>query len=329
MYSLLIEKKEKRLHKEQVRFNKLIREIELLRTQIETTENNLRIAKLIYDVVLKPLTGKWVALKLKRLCLLNELYTSGQDQEPDTQQIKYLIIEEATELADKYHQKEAQQIFDKYSFISFEQMRYQSTVDLLQRTKVLLQELTVDENNNLKTNESESNSELQTPGSDPDPVLQQRLSLLKRMYTNLLRTFHPDKNNQAYNTSETENITKKANEAYQKKSFYELLQLEIMYINKDENYLKQLPKEELKLYNEGLKSEIESLSHLLTSVKNKYGYFFYQKFGFSGNKLKTIIQNEKLALSYRLQQMEYNWSLCCDRDKMKKYLIEHNYTLGE
>jgi hypothetical protein len=323
--SLLIEKtKKKRLLKEQVRFNKQIRQIEQLQTQIETIENNLQIAKLLYDVVLKPITDKWVALKLKRLHLLDECYAAEQEQEATAQQIKYLLIEEATELADKYHQKEAQQIFDKYSYISFEQMRYHSTADLLQRTKMLLQELTAGEESN-----AETGKELQINNSDPGLLLQQSLSLFKRMYNNLLRTFHPDKNNDAYSISETESITQKANDAYRKKSFYDLLQLEIRHINQHENYLTDLPKEELKLYNECLKLDIQRLTELLNAVKNKYGYFFYEKFCFSGNKLKTVIQNEKLSLTYRLQQMEYNWSLCCDKDRMKKYLIEHDYSLGE
>lgn len=319
--SLIIERnKEKRLQKEQVRFNKHIKQIEKLRAQIHITDNNLQTARLIYDVILQPLIDKWVLLKVKRLRLLDELASAIQNSEIDARQIKYLLIEEATELADKYNHREAQQIFDKYSFRSFDEMRRESFTDLLQRSKELLRQIASDDKNDEEETAAETTSEVQ---AHP----QQKMVLLKKMYMNLVRSFHPDKNN--HQKSQAESVTKKANEAYQKKSFYDLLILDLTYINKNEDYLPQLPKEELKLLNEGLEGEVTELTSLLRSVQNKYGPFFYQKYGYSGNKLKAIIQKEKIALTYRLQQMEHNWNLCGDEVKMKEFLVRNEYSFTE
>jgi hypothetical protein len=291
----------KRLKKEQVRFNKLVKQIEQLQSRTATIENNLQIARLVYNVTLQPLINKWLQLKVKRLQVLDALIEKGDSATINANKAQQLLLKEAKELAEVYNHHVAKELFDKYNTISFNTLHQQSLAELMQLAKAHLKEM------GMATIET-----VVRPGSVTVPALIEVNSglpntsksvtgLLKKIYLRLVQEYHPDK----YSGIEAEKVTREANEAYRNNTFYQLLKLEKQYLQQN---VGQLTTPVLNEYNNLLEEDVKAYKLRLATAENKYGLAFYEKFGSGGVKLKMALDNEKTILTWRLQQLEYNWN---------------------
>ena len=115
---------------------------------------------------------------------------------------------------------------------------------------------------------------------------------LRSIYIDLVKLLHPDAETNEDTKIEKEEIMKQVTVAYENKDLATLLALEIQWINKSSEHLQQLTDEKLALFNQVLKEQITSLKREQMAQRNHPKYetiedYIYLKLENAKLKIKT------------------------------------------
>jgi len=149
---------------------------------------------------------------------------------------------------------------------------------------------------------------------------------IRSIYIDLIKAYHPDKEPNAEKKLEKEEISKKITEAYNNNDLYNLLQLEIQYLERKESHIENLAPSKLKLYIEVLDKQISELDMELYQLKNRnrevYQNMCTQKADPKKylSKVKARFEEEKSRIKRQISIMKNN-----NNKAMQSIIIEYVY----
>ncbi len=139
-----------------------------------------------------------------------------------------------------------------------------------------------------------------------------KLKDIRKVYLNLVKVLHPDKELNEKNKEWKEDLMKKVTNAYKENDLYKLLELELEFVTKNDDNLSDISENKMKSYISALKEQVNSLTNERNSII--YDYRF--------KNLEDInIYNERTA--YR--QIKDNEG---DLRKELKYLVENEKNIS-
>jgi hypothetical protein len=153
--------------------------------------------------------------------------------------------------------------------------------------------------------------------------------ILKNLYKELLKVFHPDKElDEAEKIKKTE-ITKQITDAYKKKNFYKLLALKIERLNTDLD-LKKTAEEELKYYNRLLVAQVNELERKMWILNQQCNevfpnlvFDFLWTLKMAPERIDMEIKKHVSSLKADIKKLNSEYALFTDKKEARKFLKEY------
>jgi len=128
----------------------------------------------------------------------------------------------------------------------------------------------------------------------------------KSIYTDLMKAFHPDTEQDPILKLEKEEVSKKITEAYRDKDFYGLLKLESEFLIKKSEKMQSLSEVELNFYLKILSKQKYDLEMEIEGVKMTFNHIFIEVFGRKNSspeaflkKMEALIKDQILMYTDR------------------------------
>ncbi|MEO6949476.1 MAG: hypothetical protein ABI123_07600 [Ginsengibacter sp.] len=290
---LISAKKTKRLNPEQNAFNRLIKKIEKLRSQIEKTSANLdeklaNYGKEIYPVEVElntvrkelirqiyPYFTKSKAIKgqkrqtLKRFLqsfLDKILFNESDSPEADIKEIYQEVFNMSYEQASAEEFEEMKEGWKDY----FKREGFDANLDELKenmsqdeinaKLKEFFEKIgeQVENKTSQKSNQKKSEKQLEKENKEKQ-MAGVRNKNINSIYRQLAKVLHPDLEQDESLKLQKQVLMQRLTVAYKERDLHALLSLELEWIQKEENNIEELTNEKLVIYNQVLKDQIKDL----------------------------------------------------------------------
>ncbi|AFK05280.1 hypothetical protein Emtol_4155 [Emticicia oligotrophica DSM 17448] len=318
-----------KLTKQQRKFNEKIQKISELKQKIDWAKNELEIIQRKIIIEILPLEKRFTEVQIKQLAALDKLYYENNFRKRDNDTLSELILEKAEELIKQNQSKEVHEIFARHNDgISYDEMlelaNQKASANIKNSIKTIFgvenemdfnkpedfqdflnEQLESDEfkyenrkkKRKLINNNAEENNKNQTLTA-------------RQVYLELVKVFHPDRE-QDENEKEKKNlIMQKIIEAYEKNDIYELINMKFELLQ-----VHNASDESLKIQIQLLNKQIEKLENEITELysfgrSSFFGKSLIERFGgdqFQNtetkftkeiNNLKKIIKHEEKMLPF-------------------------------
>lgn len=309
---------EKTLSKAQQAFNRQIRQIEKLRDQLRSWEENTARYRDKYVRELLPLLETSTGLQIK---LVHALHGNREEKglsRMERSKLVGVLLDLAEEILAEHDDEAIKAIYNAYSDVDYDTQEaaerdnvkafledmfdldlgdedFDSTDEVFARAKAQFREKQSQDDM-----EDLENEEARTPRKKTAKQLAkearaeadaQRLhQTLREIYRKLASVLHPDRETDPQERSRKTELMQRINRAYAKKNLLELLELQLEVEHIGESVIANLGDETLRRFNAILKEQIGELKQELVHVHSD----FCARFGvdpFSGTKPETLLRN--------------------------------------
>jgi hypothetical protein len=329
---------QKILSKQQIQFNKLLKQIEKSKMELNNLKNTLDIILSIHATEVNP---KAIELANERFVFLQKLDAAVSEYKFNENQLEIIasvfiaIFEDIFEVMVATPEQEA--LYDKWSDetyqsevneqneiatemlkeyiksmgieVDFEDIDTKNPDEALARLQQKIQEKKIEQANHKQEQQKQKKkTKKQIQKEEETSKLEEiKNKSLRDIYIGLVKLLHPDTETNEDIKIEKEEVLKKVTQAYEKKDLVTLLSLEIEWIHRNNNHLQELKDETLALYNVALKEQIQSIQQerFQTLHHPKYesiGQYSYSSLFIAKKELKKSIKdNEKEISDYKLR----------------------------
>jgi len=325
-----------------------------IKKDITTTRNQIEKARHQVRKDLMPIIDRIATQKFEFVRILDEAYEKQFFTFKQKEHIRKLIEERSHQLLQQYRFEPARKIYRKYvkhnrnldtdifnSASGVAKEFAEAVNDLLfdwrkdkdkQNGKKRF-DINEDDENQSTENETfriedfdKGNKKRVVFHSDQKDKIFDTAQALRLLYTRLAKDLHPDLEQDEKRKTEKNDIMRRLTEAYKKEDLYELLQIQFEYTaDSSENYTDALPKQQLKVINETLLSQIKKLQEEYKEM-TVFGEdaILYRQFCAVNDpkgKLTSIkINRHKEELVFELLDLKDEMQIVLNKDKFEKYL---------
>ncbi len=329
---IIIKPQNNSLSKQQQTFNKLIKKIEKLRSELEEVGISLNDKLEYYGKYIYPLEQQLIELKKegakllyrffenKKLLPKNQRQSLGkmiaaqldvifksQQGEPDDELkeifevVEGVSYEEAAKEDFDIMKSEMESMFEEFGFeMNFDDFHSSMTEEeIIKKAKEMEEQIKQQayEKNEKKTARKKSKKQLEKEEKERQ-IEEARTKNIGSVYRQLAKLFHPDLEQDEELKLQKEELMKQLTIAYEKNDLHTLLSLELAWIQKEENNSGQLADDKLCIYNEVLKEQVYELELEINEMLQHPRYRPLQKFTMFAYQIKSV------NLSYEKQQIE-------------------------
>ncbi len=338
----------KSLNKQQQQFNTYTAKIENLKSEIVETKHQLDEANARIVKELLPIDNQIIQGNLNMLEILDRQHDSNNFKKPQKKIIAGMILDIATHLVLDRNNKDAIKYFDKYNDESFEEIAKQAEVDekeflkfYAKQHKINLDDIDSSEDmaehleEKIKEKfEQQSRKKISTKSKaqiDREEKKKEKEKNIhqtaRSVYLELVKEFHPDLETDEEERKRKTEIMKNITLAYEKKDLFELLKLQLDYLQINSNSmskLAELAEEKIKYFNHVLKDQIKNLqsefSELIGEPSTYYKLSFYDRYCGTRKEMDTKFKKEKRELKSVLKHFNQQIDIFRDTDELDMYL---------
>lgn len=321
------------LSKLQRRFNNTIQKINALKNKLAARQAVLEQARARMESELRPLILKIVESRVELVKLLDRSYNLAVFKKREKDKIAYLIEDISFQLIENYGVEEVIALHDKYAPATHAEVVAQEEEaakeitanmfrmfgvevdaddfdDVEQLQSKMQQQLEEEDQERVQQRAGQKKTKAQLAKEEKMKTEMQNISKAsRRVYTNLVKLLHPDKEQDEEVKVWKEEAMKQVTQAYEKDDFFELLRLQMAYIAEHEKQIDQLPEDQLKYYLKLLQEQYQELEEqeYLFNIGPDAGFYFQyggtpkqmdQKFGTAKNDLKKELKQLKQDLQH-------------------------------
>lgn len=277
---LHIAESDRPLNKKQKEFNQLSETIDALDSQLA----ELRDA---YDEILRrmpseldPLVREYQGYRAEMVKLWDRNYEADHFRKAYQTKLEYLITEAAYELISHYGFADLKPLFNKYSAVDIdvlleqERLREATTIKdpafLLeteneQAAEVSFHDLSEADQQRIKAERREQRTEQRIHEANQAKTTRS----VRSVYMELVKSFHPDRENDEAQKQQKTETMQRITEAYQANNLLGLLKLQMELQQIDRSQLGTLGKNQLSYYNKMLREQVEELDQQKTAIQKQ------------------------------------------------------------
>ena len=344
------------LSKLQKQFNTYIRKIEILKKDIVNTRQQLDVIHKRVQTELVPLERKFIEKQAE----LVRLYDRHHQAEPpftkaERKKIAHLLIQQAFDLIANYGQEDLKPIYDKYNGQAFDEEIAEYNAQTAQALKGMFETvfgMEFEEEADLSTPEAfqeqvqaklaaeqqaaheKKNSRKKTAAqlAKAERLKQEEKNISqasRKVYMELVKAFHPDlEPDEAERERKTE-VMKQVTAAYENNDLFELLRLQLEFLQIDKNHINKLADEKLKYFNKILKEQVRDLQDEMDALlgfeeENRLGGGNpYLRFLHPPKEMEAAFKRETRKLKGVIKSLTEEIKVFSDRAVFKKFLAEY------
>jgi hypothetical protein len=353
---ILTVQSDKNLSKLQKQFNSNVKKINELKEKLVKDAQQLELIRSRIQADIVPLEYKHIDKVVEMVYLFDKHYDDKFFKKKEKEKIADFILTKSEELIEQAGKEELKVMFDKYADQTYDEIAEETETESLDMIKQMMKDLF-----NVELNEEEENI------SDPDllkDIFEKKLEekeafqeapkkekkktakqlekeeklkeeaqnvnkAARSIYTDLVKTYHPDREPDEAERERKTEIMKQITQAYEKNDLFELLRLKISLQSIDINAWK-MADEQLKYYNKLLKEQIIELEREhweLYSKANIPSGNLFQRFGYDHDTTKTRIKREMTRIKTNIKSLESEIEMLRMKENMRVFL--KNYVMYE
>jgi hypothetical protein len=300
-----INKTTKELSKIQKQFNTKSKKVETLKKEVDIIETTIPTLKQRIHQEIMPLRTAIAKAQAECIVLLDEASYHKSINKGEKDKIRDFICEHAMPLIENHKHTELIPIFNKYSVDTYDEIQqanieegrkmaeemfknmgvkvdlddidFKDSQNFMEDIMAKIHENMEDikekiEENNQKSAEEDAKRRKNAKEIAREKIQQQQAEAmnktLKELYNQLVKEFHPDKEQDIEKKAWRTEVMKDITAAYQNKDFFGLLKLQLQFEQRDAKSFEELPDEKLKHFIKILDEQIEDLLSQLEMLKN-------------------------------------------------------------
>lgn len=258
---------------EQQQINSKIHEVKQLQEELKYLQTAIPEAISLYQKNVSPIAEKIRLLQKEKLIALDiyihEIKFSKRELDiVDT----YMSSEIEQWIYEHGNDKELEELFSSYAHTPFEEHA--------RKTNTPFHDFFSDESNFNHT-DPDTNPKKKSAAerkAEKEKLLQEehRKKSIRAIYIDLIKTFHPDTEQDVEKKAEKEEISKKITEAYGNNDLYTLLNLETQFLEQQTNRLQGMKAEAVKSYLAMLDNQIKELKQSIREFKSDHDALFIE-----------------------------------------------------
>lgn len=312
----------------QRQFNNKIKKINKLKEKIAKKQAIMAQAQARVQAEIQPLFGKLVEKRIELVKLLDRLYDLPFFKKREKEKIAYLIEDISYDLIEKYKVEELIEVYDKYAVTSYADAMKQADEEAREMAEDLLRnafglDIDMDDVESLEDLEKKVEEQFDQQEKEREEKKSARKKTKaqlakeekmkaemnniskasRRVYTELAKVLHPDKEKDEATKAWKEEAMKKVTQAYKQDDFFELLRLQMEYIESQGENLNQLSEEQLRYYLKILNEQAKELEEEDYSFSFGFDAHFYHQYCGTPKQMDQKIGSARNSLERELQQL--------------------------
>ncbi|MES2517782.1 MAG: hypothetical protein V4585_06720 [Bacteroidota bacterium] len=320
---ILTQKSGKDLSKLQKQFNANIKKINELKQRLQNDEVVLRqiINRIQSEII--PLEQKHNKKLVELVYVFDKHYDDSFFKKKERQKIADFILNKSYELIDKLGIEDLKYIHDKYAFQPYDSINNP--------------ELSIFENKEATSENPKGQAKTEEPKAKSAKQIEKEEKLreaaknstkaTRSIYTDLVKAFHPDREQDETERERKTEIMKRITQAYEKEDLFELLRLK-SELQTPESQSFSLAEEHLKHYNKILLEQIASLENSLTEIQKQASVSMgssnlFKKFGGDEIMMQIKFSQEINSLKKGIRALESNIFQFRNREIMRAFLKDY------
>jgi len=351
----IVKRQEQKLSKNQLTFNKLIKQIEALEKQTVKTKKLAFELTIAYSKEILPVEEKLGKAYFEFATFLdNYVQNLKLTKKQDVDFVKHMIGLCDTALTYTEPDEHQEALFDKYSEVSYKETLENEKVDMFEQFRDYMEsEMGVEvgdldfdieneeealkyaeklreqlENKQLEEEEKELNKKKTKKQIEQEQKqkLEEELSTksLRSIYISLAKMLHPDTETNEEQKLEKTELMKKVTVAYDEKDLATLLKLEMEWVHHTSDNLQALTDEKLKLYNKVLSEQVEELNQEIFQLKMNPAYVnIFDLLDYSPAYAHKCLKYQKDDLLLELEGIKKNKKAFQKQPVQKQVLIKY------
>jgi hypothetical protein len=309
IYALAKSDAKRELSKAQKEFNRLTQKITTLREEIQGFEEGTQNVVRRFGTELNPLLKEFCTHQAALVRLFDKAYETGDYKAKDKKKLDHLITSMAYELISEHGMDDLKPIYDKYNKEGFDNENAETDEMSLSMAKSMAESMygiEIEEDAELtsmeqleayimqklqekeeeykaerskraeeRANQPKTERQRQKEAKQQDKIDKQAAEdkkltqSVREVYMDLVKTFHPDLEQNEEEKVRKTAIMQRVVAAYQDNDLTTLLQLQMEFERIDQDHLENLAEDRLIQFNKVLSRQTKELSNTLNEIKEK------------------------------------------------------------
>lgn len=339
-------------------FNTLLNKINKLKQELEAFNEQMSSGLAFFYQEIKPLHQRQQDLMVKEVEALHRAYPQKNFGKKDREKIAHLIMSRCVDLF-QVHDRDFPELTEIFNFYS-DQTREELVAETKQKEREMAEDMIhsfgldveLDDEDDLeeimakaqaaaqrREQEEQEGAEksAKRPKTERQQIKEEQArqkekdiqKVSKNIYNELVRLLHPDREQDETQRAVKTAAIQRVNEAYEQNDFFELLNLQAEYLQKEGDQLTLLPEKEFKYYLDVLRSQEQELQYSLHMSKILPGTEGYVAQFFCHSNPNTMqimrqraVRDEKDALKSHQHNLDLAKDLKALKEALQYYEIE-------
>jgi PAS domain-containing protein len=334
-----------KLGKLQQEFNKKIKLIEKLKQEVTTRQESLNQAQKRVEKELRPIINQIIEKRVEVVKLLDKSFPLPFFRKREKENLAYLIADIAYELIAKYNRQDMVELHDKYAEFSLKKRTVQAEEETRMYANEIFEDIfgvnaEVDNLDDFEHIQSQLDREMEQREQEKQNRQKNRKTKAqlaketkakaevqniskasRRVYTELAKQLHPDREQDATVRTWKEEAMKKVTQAYHNDDFFELLRLQMEYMQQEKE-LHELPETQLKFYIKILSDQVNELQDKLYDFSFAPDADFYRSFCGTPKQMDKKFKEAKENMNLELEKLKQDFRYLQDPQQIRLLLKE-------
>ncbi|WP_299705502.1 J domain-containing protein [uncultured Pontibacter sp.] len=336
---------QRRLSQLQQEFNKKVAQIEQLKQELATRRDSMDIAQKRIEKELRPIIMQQVAQRAELAHLLDDAFALPLFSFREKEKLALLIVDIALDLIQNYERKDLITLHDRYAEVAYaeraafvaeeedlaeegiaseEEEAIPDNWDDLDDFERIQAQLDREEEERERAKQNRQKGRKTKAQKEKEAKAKAELSSIskasRRVYTDLAKQLHPDKERDETKRAWKEEAMKRVTQAYHHDDFFELLRLQMEFLQEQGQALDKLPDEQLQYYIKILNDQLSDLQADLNGFIFGPNAIFFDRFCGSPKQMNQKFKQAKESLTYELEQLKQNLRVLQDPVQIKVIL---------
>ena len=323
----------------QEQFNLLLQQINAAKAELAAHTDAQQTVRQRVQKEIRPLIWQIIDLRVHLVHLFDHTYTQYLLPPHEQDKLAQLILSFVQPVLQHQDTPELEEIYQRYAAAPTPESEAPSPPDLLEResTENAPQELDWED---WETAQAQLEEQLERERQERQaqrsakkktkvqltPADQLKLEILgtaratRRLYTDLAKLLHPDRELDATRRLWKEEAMKKVTVAYHQDDFFALLRLQMEYLQEQTQQLHQLPEQQLLPYVHLLQQQLAELQAEKNRLSSQGEQDFYGSFSGSPKQVELKFRGYKRELKEEIQQLRVELVRLQDLQALKALL---------
>ncbi|MBJ6119912.1 J domain-containing protein [Pontibacter sp. BT310] len=334
---------ERKLSKLQQEFNQKTEQIELLKKEIATRRESMNLAQKRIEKELRPIILQQLEKRVELANLLDQAFSLPIFSIREKLKISALIENITFDLISNYERRDMIELHDRYAEYTYaertaftaedpdetiadDELTIEDDFDDLDDFERIQAQL--DREREQREQEKQNRQKNRKTKAQREKEAQAKAELSniskasRRVYTELAKQLHPDKEQDETKRAWKEEAMKRVTQAYHHDDFFELLRLQMEFMQEQGQALDTLQDEQLQYYVKILTDQLDELKAEFQDLANGPDAGFYTRFCGSPKQMDQKFKSAKEDLTLELEQLKQNVRTLQDDPQMIKVILK-------